>query len=75
MSDTALLSGAIPAAREPAEPNRHGNRHANGLRAAIREALADLAEIQPYEVSPELYRDWNAGEEFEVAVGRGECAS
>ncbi len=75
MIDMALPSGAIPAARETADPKRRDNRHANGLCAAIREGLADLAEIQPYEVSPELYRDWNAGEEFEVAIGRGECAS
>ncbi len=71
MTDMALLTDALSAARQPAEPTRR----ANGLREAIREALADLAEIQPYEVSPELYRDWNEDEAFDVVIGRGECAS
>ncbi|MBI3943935.1 MAG: hypothetical protein HY326_13035 [Chloroflexi bacterium] len=41
---------------------------------AIREALADLAELPPYEEDPELYTDWGEEEEFKVEVGRGECA-
>lgn len=46
---------------------------ARGL-AAIRQALADLADLPPYEVSPDDYRDWGGEGEFRVKVGQGECA-
>lgn len=46
-----------------------------GLRAAVRAALADLAELPPYEEAPELYSDWGDDGEFKVWKGRGECAS
>ncbi len=48
---------------------------ARGLRAAVRAALADLAELPPYEAAPDLYSDWGDDSEFKVWKGRGECAS
>ncbi len=41
----------------------------------IRLALADLAELPPYEEAPDLYRDWGEDGDFNVKVGKGECAA
>jgi len=49
-------------------------RRENGLAQTMREVLADLAQLPPYEQAPELYTDWGEEGEFKVQVGRGECA-
>lgn len=41
----------------------------------VRLALADLAELPPYEEAPDLYRDWGEDRDFNVKVGKGECAA
>lgn len=47
---------------------------AKDLVAVVRQALADLDEVPPYEVSPGDYADWGDEGEFRVKVGKGECA-
>ncbi len=49
-------------------------RRENGLVQAVREVLANLAQLPPYEEAPELYCDWGEEREFKVQVGQGECA-
>ncbi len=49
-------------------------RRENGLAQTMREVLADLVQLPPYEQAPELYTDWGEEGEFKVQVGRGECA-
>lgn len=47
---------------------------AKGLVTIVRQALADLEELPPYEASPQDYSDWGDDGEFRVKIGKGECA-
>ncbi len=44
-------------------------------KAAIRQAIADLLVVPPYEVDPSFYRDWGDPREYTTGdMGVGECA-
>src|SRR5262249_14607311 len=43
--------------------------------ARVKQALADLADIDPKTARPEDYLDHGDTTEFKVAIGQGECAS
>lgn len=42
--------------------------------AQLRQALAAYEQVPTYEENPDYYRDWGELFDFEVKVGKGECA-
>ncbi len=45
------------------------------LQLQIIEALEEVVNLPPYEVTPDAYTDWGLTGPFKVKTSRGECAA
>jgi sulfite reductase (ferredoxin) len=84
-----LAIGAVPSKRIPEALERLTARYTTERvdgesfqrfiqrigKAAVRDLLADLLEVPPYEVDPSFYSDWGDPREYSIGdMGVGECA-